>query len=53
MAAPSIRPWQYQSYVVYTKRCLLWSNEKLQIAIHWGNNIMNKQTYGDNQQAER
>ena len=33
---------QYQSYNVNTKRCLLCLNEKLQIAIYRGNNMLNK-----------
>ena len=35
---------QYQPYNVNTKRCLLCLNEKLQIAIYRGNNMMNKWT---------
>ena len=34
---------QYQSYNGNTKRCLLCLNEKLQIAIYKGNNMLNKQ----------
>ena len=33
---------QYQPYNVNTKRCLLCLNEKLQIAIYRGNNMLNK-----------
>ena len=35
---------QYQPYNVNTKRCLLCLNEKVQIAIYRGNNMMNKRT---------
>ena len=35
---------QYQPYNVNTKRCLLCLNEKLQIAIYRGNNMLNKRT---------
>ena len=35
---------QYQPYNVKTKRCLLCLNEKLQIAIYRGNNMLNKRT---------
>ena len=35
---------QYQSYCIYTKLSLQWSNEKLRIAIYWGNNVTNKHT---------
>ena len=35
---------QYQPYNVNTKRCLLYLNEKLQIAIYRGSNMLNKQT---------
>ena len=35
---------QYQPYSVSTKRCLLCLNEKLQITIYRGNNMLNKRT---------
>ena len=35
---------QYQSYNVNTKRCLLFLNEKLQMANYRGNNMPNKRT---------
>ena len=35
---------QYEAYNVNTKRCLLCLNEKLQIAIYRGNNMLNKRT---------
>ena len=35
---------QYQPYIVNTKWCLLCLNEKLQIAIYRGNNMLNKRT---------
>ena len=35
---------QYHPYDVNTKRCLLCVNEKLQIAIYSGNNMLNKRT---------
>ena len=35
---------QHQPYNVNTKRCLLYLNEKLQIAVFRGNNMLNKQT---------
>ena len=35
---------QYQPYNVNAKRCLLYLNEKLQIAIYRGSNMLNKQT---------
>ena len=35
---------QYQPYNVDTKRCLLCLNEKLQIVIYRGNNMLNRQT---------
>ena len=35
---------QNEAYNVNTKRCLLCLNEKLQIAIYRGNNMLNKRT---------
>ena len=35
---------QHQPYNVNTKRCLLYLNEKLQIAVFRGNNMLNKRT---------
>ena len=35
---------QYEAYNINTKRCLLCLNEKLQIAIYRGNNMLNKRT---------
>ena len=35
---------QYEAYNVNTKRCLLCLNEKLQVAIYRGNNMLNKRT---------
>ena len=44
-ASPSVENFRtIQSYNVNTKRCLLCLNEKLQIAIYRGNNMLNKRT---------